>query len=65
MSIIDEVSPYCSECQACGEEECCLLLMCKQSEKCDYCEKYLMDMKFGKGIMIKFINHRFRKMLKM
>lgn len=45
--LIDEISPYCPECDACGEEDCCSPLMCKQSEKGDYCEKYLIDMKFG------------------
>lgn len=30
--LIDEISPYCSECGACGEEGCCSPLICKQSE---------------------------------
>lgn len=47
IDAIDEISPYCSDCEACGEEGCCSPLMCKQSEKGDYCEKYLRDLKFG------------------
>ena len=39
--------PYCRECEACGEEGCCSALMCKQSEKGDYCSGYLRDLRFG------------------
>jgi hypothetical protein len=39
--------PYCKECDACGEEGCCSALVCKQSEKGDYCKGYLRDLRFG------------------
>jgi len=43
----DIYSPYCQECEACGEEGCCSALMCKQSESGDYCSGYLRDLRFG------------------
>jgi len=39
-------SPYCSVCDACGEEGCCSALACQQSKDGDYCESYLRDLKF-------------------
>ena len=44
---IKDYSPYCPECEACGEEGCCSALMCKQAENGDYCSKYLTDLRFG------------------
>lgn len=43
----EEDSPYCTECQACGEEGCCSPLNCSQSENGSYCKSYLKDLKFG------------------
>lgn len=40
-------SPYCKECDACGEEGCCSPLMCRQSENGDYCSGYIRDLRFG------------------
>jgi hypothetical protein len=40
-------SPYCSVCDACGEEGCCSAISCKQSPEGDYCEGYLKDLKFA------------------
>lgn len=47
MSNKEDQSPYCPECNACGEEGCCSPLMCKQSENGDYCARYLKDLQFG------------------
>ena len=43
----EEYSPYCKECDSCGEEGCCSPLVCKQDPKGDYCQTYLKDLKFG------------------
>lgn len=42
-----DYSPYCKECEACGEEGCCSALQCSQSPNGDYCATYLMDLRFG------------------
>lgn len=43
----ENYSPYCKECEACGEEGCCSPLQCKFNGKGEYCEGYLTDLKFG------------------
>ena len=43
----DTYSPYCQECEACGEEGCCSALLCKHFESGDYCSGYLRDLRFG------------------
>jgi hypothetical protein len=40
-------SPYCSVCDACGEEGCCSALCCHQSPNGDYCSGYIRDLRFG------------------
>ena len=40
-------SPYCSVCEACGEEGCCSALCCHHSPNGDYCAGYLRDLRFG------------------
>lgn len=39
-------SMYCPICEACGHEGCCTPLICMQDPKGDYCEGYLVDLKF-------------------
>lgn len=39
--------PYCGVCEACGEDGCCSALVCKQHKDGEYCESYLLDLKFG------------------
>ena len=41
------INGYCKICGSCGEEFCCSPLMCDFSEKCEYSEKYLKDLKFA------------------
>jgi hypothetical protein len=45
--VSDDYSPYCSVCGGCGEEGCCSPLMCKQSDRGEYCSTYLDDLQFG------------------
>jgi hypothetical protein len=40
-------TPYCSECNSCGEEGCCSPLKCKQSPNGEYCSSNLTHLKFG------------------
>jgi hypothetical protein len=40
-------SPYCSDCEACGEEGCCSALCCKHTKTGHYCKGYLVDLRFG------------------
>jgi hypothetical protein len=43
----ENYSPYCPDCEACGEEGCCSALCCKHTETGHYCRGYLRDLKFG------------------
>jgi hypothetical protein len=40
-------SPYCPDCDACGEEGCCSATKCKHTETGHYCAGYLNDLQFG------------------
>jgi hypothetical protein len=42
-----EYSPYCKICEACGEEGCCSAMCCQQHPEGEYCQGYLMDLKFA------------------
>lgn len=44
---MEDYSPYCPVCTACGEEGCCSAMSCKQDPNGDYCEGHLLDLKFG------------------
>ena len=46
---MEEESPYCEECEACGEDGCCSALMCAYKNMVDkstgkYCEGYYWDL---------------------
>ncbi len=60
MDVVEYISPYCKECDACGEEGCCSPLKCKQTETGEYCGIYLDELHFTyrmyKDIM-KLIQH--------
>jgi len=43
----DHYSPYCKICDSCGEDGCCSAMSCKQSPDGDYCQSYLMELKFA------------------
>ena len=48
-------SPYCSQCEACGESGCCSHLQCflsliDKNKNCDYGERYFKDAKFAYSI---------------
>jgi hypothetical protein len=43
----ESYSPYCKICEACGEEGCCSAMCCQQDPEGDYCQGYLMDLKFA------------------
>lgn len=43
----DAYSPYCPDCEACGESGCCSPLMCNHTENGHYCKGYLKELQFG------------------
>ena len=43
----DTYSPYCPDCEACGESGCCSPLMCNHTENGRYCKGYLKELQFG------------------
>ena len=45
--MIQEYSPYCPICEACGEEGCCSAMACQQDPNGHSCKGYLQDLKFG------------------
>lgn len=45
--LVDNESPYCPVCDACGEEGCCSATACEQHPDGSYCATYLKDLKFG------------------
>jgi hypothetical protein len=65
MSEIEEInnySPYCSECTACGESGCCSVYMCTMGEKCDYKQTYLRELKESYSLMEEFYKHIYKKL---
>jgi hypothetical protein len=57
---IEDQSPYCPHCEACGEEGCCSALVCKQHPDGDYCKSYLTDLRFTY-----FLHREFMKQTKL
>lgn len=53
---MEDESPYCPECTACGHEGCCSPVVCTQKGDCAYGESYLIDLKYGYQCWEKFIN---------
>lgn len=47
----ESYSPYCSICEACGEEGCCSANMCKHHPDGDYCHVYIKDMLMSYNIL--------------
>ena len=44
---MEDESPYCPECTACGHEGCCSPVVCTQKGDCAYGESYLVNLKYG------------------
>jgi hypothetical protein len=47
IEVEDTYSPYCPDCEACGETGCCSPLMCNHTENGNYCKGYLKELQFG------------------
>lgn len=43
----EDYSPYCPDCEACGEEGCCSPLNCRHTAEGHYCKSYLKDLHFA------------------
>ena len=53
---MEDDSPYCPECTACGHEGCCSPVVCTQRGDCAYGEGYLIDLKYAYQCWKKFQN---------
>jgi len=58
----DKYSPYCPECDGCGEELCCSPVNCKMSKDGHYCGIYLRDLKIAYYCSQKLVEKMFEEM---
>jgi hypothetical protein len=61
-SDLENYSPYCEECTACGESGCCSVYMCTMGDKCDYKQTYLRELKEAYSLMEEFYKHIYEKL---
>jgi len=53
----DNYSPYCPDCEACGESGCCSPLQCNHTKNGHYCSGYLKELQFGYYMQTWFEKH--------
>lgn len=58
----ENYSPYCSICDACGEDGCCSALSCQQHPDGDYCASYLKELRFGYALNKQFHRELYDKL---
>lgn len=59
---MDIESPYCQECESCGESGCCKPYSCTMSDKCEYKETYLQELKFGYSVYEEIMKSVYEKL---
>lgn len=59
---INDYSPYCSECGACGESGCCPAYMCTMDDRCDYKQTYLREFRERYSLVEEFYEKIYDKL---